>query len=322
MSARIDPSLQQVLSETATIEAASRQWNLPEVERRRLISELSSQRLPPLKLRGMQRTDCYVAAPGREIPVRLYRSARAPERPPLMAYFHGGGWVAGSIATHDSLCAEIAERTGYMVASVHYRRAPESPYPAQHEDTWEAVAWLARHAAQLGADPQRPMALGGDSAGAHLALGCARRAGEEAPGRVDRMLLFYPCVDPDLASESAHALGEGPGLTRAAMQYFWQALLGELSVAQAAGSAALPLTWPADLRLPPTVLVTAEIDLLRDEGDAYARRLQEAGVHVVHWRAEGMIHGFARMLTASVAARRHVRRACQALAQIGQEGQA
>lgn len=318
----IDPELQQVLREVAAIEAASRDWMLPDPERRRRVSELSAQCLPVPRLRGMQRIDAYAGAAGREIPLRIYRSARAPERPRLMPYFHGGGWVVGSIATHDALCAELAERTGYMVASVHYRRAPENPHPAQHEDAWEAMDWLSRHAGLLGADAASPMALGGDSAGAHLALGCALRAEHEAAGRIDRMLLFYPALDPAPPADaptgggSAQAYRDGPGLTRAAMDYYWDALLGGVPPAQA-DSLALPMRWPAAQRLPATVLVTAEIDLLRDEGEAYARRLAAAGVAVRHWRAAGMVHGFARMFTASAAARGHVRRACRQLVSIG-----
>jgi len=319
MQAAIDPQLQQVLRDVAAVEADSRNWKLPEPERRRLVSELSAQRMPARRIAGMRRTDACVGGPGREIPLRLYRSARAPERPRLMPYFHGGGWVVGSIATHDTLCAELAERTGYLVASVHYRRAPENPHPAPHQDCWDAMGWLLRHAAQLGADGARPMALGGDSAGAHLALGCALRAEREAPGRVDRMLLFYPALDPDLASPSVGAHGDGPGLTRAAMQYYWQALLGGAAPAQA-DPLALPLQWPAAQRLPAAVLVTAETDLLRDEGEAYARRLAAAGARVAHWRAAGMIHGFARMLAASPAARRHVHRACRELVGLVPDG--
>lgn len=358
MQAVIDPQLQQVLRQVAAIEADSPAWGLPEAERRRRVSELSAQCLPALRLPGMQRSDAYAGAPGREIPLRLYRSAGAPERPRLMPYFHGGGWVVGSIATHDALCAELAERTGYLVASVHYRRAPENPHPAQHEDAWEAVAWLSRHADPLGADGRQPMALGGDSAGANVALGCALRAQRESAGLVDRMLLLYPALDPDpqldidskpqpqagsmhggrsgLQPDSRHGprTGEpsgaasaerslqlyrdGPGLTQASMDYYWSAFLGGAAPEQA-DPLALPLRWPADLRLPPAVLVTAEIDLLRDEGEAYARRLAAAGVQVEHWRAAGMVHGFARMLTASAAARRHVRRACRELVKIGED---
>ena len=313
----IDADLRRVLKLAAEVEAESALWNLPEAERRRQASERAAAELPRVAARGVVRTDVYVTAPGREIPVRLYRPARADAqaRLPLMPYAHGGGWVVGSIATHDTLCAELAAHTGYLVASVHYRRAPEHPHPAQLDDLWDATAWLLRHAGALGIDEARPLALGGDSAGAHLALACAWRARREAPGRYDRLLLFYPALDPALASASAGQFAQGPGLTRASMQYYWQALLS--GAARADQAAALPLAWPPhQLSLPATVLVTAETDLLRDEGEAYVRRLQAAGVNVAHWRAAGMIHGFARMLAASPAARRHVRRACRALLSI------
>ncbi|OZI29743.1 hypothetical protein CAL29_16570 [Bordetella genomosp. 10] len=307
----------QVLRRAAALESASHRWELPEAQRRRQASEQAAALLPKLAHRGLTRTDVYAVAAGREIPVRLYRpAAAAGRRAALMPYAHGGGWVVGSIATHDTLCAELAVRTGYVVASVHYRRAPEHRHPAQHDDLWDAVAWLLRHAAALGLDGDAPMALGGDSAGAHLALGCAYRALREAPGRYDRLLLFYPALDPAMSSGSARRHAEGPGLTRAAMRYYWEALLGG-AAPRRSQRLALPLTWPRrGPALPATVLVTAETDMLRDEGEDYARRLQAAGVRVAHWRAPGMVHGFARMLAASPAARRQVRRACRALLDI------
>jgi len=301
------------LRQTAEIEAESRLWGLPEPERRRQVSERAAALLPVPRRRSVTRTDLYATVDGREIPLRLYRAAgksgSAPAR--LMPYAHGGGWVVGSIATHDTLCTELAAQTGYAVASIHYRRAPEHPHPAQHDDLRDAIAWLRRHAAALALDVAGPIALGGDSAGAHLVLGYAERARREAPGLVDRMLLFYPALDPALASASAGTYAHGPGLTREAMAYYWDALLGRA----ATRTGALPLESPV-AGLPATVLVTAELDLLRDEGEAYAHRLAAAGVPVVCWRAQGMIHGFARMHAASAAARAHVRRACRMLRSI------
>lgn len=311
---QIDADLLGVLQLTAEVEAESKTWGLPEAERRRQASERAAAALPRLSIRGVTRADVYATSPDGEIPIRLYRPSGegSAARPPLMLYAHGGGWVVGSIATHDSLCAELAARTGYVVASVHYRRAPEHPHPAPLDDLQYAADWLARHAVALGLDTERPMALGGDSAGAQLALACAWRARREAPGRYDRMLLFYPALDPALSSESAARFAQGPGLTRDAMRYYWDALLG--GPPRAGQEDALPMDWPADeLALPAAVLVTAEIDLLRDEGEAFARQLKAAGVPVAQWRARGMIHGFARMLAASSTARRHVRRACREL---------
>ncbi|WP_157666708.1 alpha/beta hydrolase [Bordetella genomosp. 13] len=314
----IDADLLDVLRRTAEIETQSASWKLPEAERRRLVSERAAAMLPRASEPGVERTDLYAVSAGREIPIRLYRRAGGDAaRAPLMLYAHGGGWVVGSIATHDTLCAELAACTGHAVASVHYRRAPEHPHPAQHEDLWEAGDWLLRHARALGLDGDSPMAVAGDSAGAHLALGVAWRAQRQTPGRYGRQLLFYPALDPGLGSDSVRLYADGPGLTRAAMQYYWRSLLGEDATGDA-HRAALPMRWQgSELALPPTVLVTAETDVLRDEGEAFASRLLAAGVPLRHWRADGMIHGFARMLAASAAARAHVRRACEAFVELG-----
>lgn len=319
----IDGHLQAVLELSAEIDAQSRSWGLPEAERRRQVSERIGAALPRPAYPDVERTDLYVTAAGREVPVRLYRPQQAAESVtlPLMIYAHGGGWVAGSIATHDVLCAEVAVTTGYAVASVHYRRAPENPHPAQHEDLWDAADWLRRHGALLGLDVRRPMALGGDSAGAHLVLGCAWRARTEAPGRYDRLLLFYPGLDPELATPSAAQFALGPGLIQAAVRYFWQALLKDAPQDERRAWA-LPMTWPQEglATLPATVLVTAEFDLLRDEGAEFAARLHKTGVPVEHWCARDMVHGFGRMLGASPVARGQVRDACRALMKVADAG--
>lgn len=139
--------------------------------------------------------------------------------------------------------AETAASTGYAVASVHYRRAPEHPHAAQHDDVWDAADWLHEHATGLDLACDLALALGGCSAGAYLVLGCAWRARIEAPRRYDRLLLFYPAVDPEPAAASARAFAQGPGLTAASVRYFWQSLLGRAPKDERRVWA-LPSTWP------------------------------------------------------------------------------
>lgn len=314
----IDPCLLAVSAQLPEIEALFAHTPLSDAERRRAISEEAAARVRAPRRRDVSVSDHFVGAPGREIPVRVYLSKKAPPSTRILAYFHGGGWMVGSLNTHDTLCEALAAYTGYAVASVHYRRTPENPYPAPQDDCQEAILWLARHAHLWNARADT-IAAGGDSAGAHLAMACAvqalqdKAAGTQPGGpAIDRLLLFYPPINTDANTESCRLFGKGPGLTNASMANYWQRLRGD--VADTPNDPLLyPARWPDLAQMPPTVLYTASHDLLRDEGEAYAGQLRAAGVPVVQVRARGMIHGFARMLYASPTARRYVRQACEAL---------
>lgn len=323
----LDPQIRAFLSEVDLLEGESRMDAADDGDAsatRRLFLERVARlarRSFPVRVAT---EDHFVTLPGREVALRLYRTAGgSDEAAPVLIYLHGGGWVGGSIATHDVLCAEIADRTDAAVASVQYRRAPENPHPAQHEDCWNALGWLARHAPVLGLDPSR-WALGGDSAGAHLAIGCALRSVRErrrpAPSF---LLLFYPVIAPDFETPSYREFAQAPGSpSREMMRFYWTAFLGGAEppgadAGQHASSSAVPaLAVPALAGddalggLPATYLATAEIDPLRDEGEAFGRRLTRLGVPLVFRRAATLPHGFARLLQISDAADREVTQAC------------
>jgi len=306
----LDAELHAFLQKVSNLDASLIDSGLDDTQRRRHVSELIALALPSPPDMGVARRDTYIGAAGREIPVRLYLppGGQATRRR-LMVYFHGGGWMVGSVATHDALCAQLALELGYVVASVHYRRAPENPFPAPLDDGWEAVRWLSKHGGLFGADPQTPLALGGDSAGAHLALGCAMQASDQGDPAIDRLLLFYPPVHRHADTPSLREFDRGPGLSTATMRHFWDAYIGDPH--KHADDPRLHLDlWTRPASLPPAVIMTAACDILRDEGEAYAHRLAEGGLKVVLLRAAAMPHGFARMLTASAQARAHVRQAC------------
>lgn len=246
-------------------------------------------------------TDHYLALPGREIAVRLYRPA-APSPGGLLVYLHGGGWVIGSIASHDRLCAELAAGSGVAVASVHYRRAPETPFPGPCDDAAAAVALLADMASELGCDPQR-IGIGGDSSGAHLAIGAAFAA-RDARIALRFQLLIYPVADPRFDSDSYRRFGDSGPLSAADMRWYWQQFLGGHPVS--ADPRIAPLT--VDARgLPPAYIVTAELDPLRDEGEAFGAHLRNAGVPAEIVRVPAMVHGFARLTAHSATAAEAVR---------------
>ena len=221
------------------------------------------------------------------VPARLYRP-NDREDLGLLVFFHGGGWVLGNVETHDNLCRILANSSDQAVLSVDYRLAPEHPYPAALEDAVTATRWAHDNAASLGCSPDR-LAVGGDSAGATLAI----LVGHLAPVPLRYQLLVYPSTDLTCSFPSFAENAAGPQLTAPAMRWFVDHYLGGTST-----SLTDPRVSPhfaADhvvAASPPTLLITAEYDPLRDEGDAYAARLASLGVPTSHVRFSGMYHGF------------------------------
>jgi len=231
-----------------------------------------------------------IPGPDGEIPIRVY----VPEGDgpfPVFVYFHGGGWVIGSVATHDPTCRQIANAAGALVVSVDYRLAPEHKFPAAADDAYRATEWVFCHAESLGGDPRR-VALGGDSAGGNLAAAVCLMARDRASFSPRLQVLIYPILDYDLNTPSYLENAEGYVLTRATMQWFWECYLDEEE--DGSHPYASPLRAD-DLRgLPAALVITAEYDPLRDEGEAYAARLRDAGVPVTLTRYDGMVHAFFR----------------------------
>ena len=234
-------------------------------------------------------THCAKSAE-RSIPLRLYRPFTNSALQPAILFLHGGGFVIGSLDSHDELCCELALRSGAVVVAVEYSLAPETLFPGALEDCCAALAWLDGGGVVLGVDSSR-LAICGDSAGGNLAVGSAVWAQEQGIA-LRHIGLVYPALDPGCDSASAHELGSGLILTRAFMQWFWSAYLGE------GGDPLDPrvAVATADLAgLPPISLAAAEYDPLRDEGEAFAQAARAAGVEVIARRYLGMIHGFANM---------------------------
>lgn len=238
------------------------------------------------------------------VPARLYRPRRGA---PVALYVHGGGWVLHDLETHDAFCRYLADASGFALLAVDYRRAPEHPYPAPLDDVETAARWLRGAASDLGVDATWLPAIG-DSSGGNLVAGLTVRN----PRAIDLQVLLYPAVDrrAELPDEDNAALDAG------GMEWFWEAYApGEVGD--------LPEVSPlrADLTgRPPAIVVTAEHDSLRDQGEAYAAALAEAGAEVVAHRVLGQVHGFWRQPTlfdasraavATVAALLHQRRAAR-----------
>lgn len=232
--------------------------------------------------------DLTVPGPAGELPVRLYTpEGKAPF--PLIVYFHGGGWIRGNVEVSDKPCRALANASRCIIASVEYRLAPESKFPVAVEDCYASTRWLATHAGELGADPGR-VAVGGDSAGGNLAAAVALMARDRGGPELVYQLLIYPATDAGGEYPSRRENADGYFLTTRAMEWYWKHYLaGE---ADAVHPYASPMKTGDLSGLPPALVVTCEFDPLRDEGEAYARRLAQAGVVVRVSRYEGMIHGF------------------------------
>jgi acetyl esterase len=235
-------------------------------------------------------------APGGSVAVRVYRPHGA-EPLGVVAYLHGGGWMVGSLDSFDTVCRSLAEASGALVASVDYRLAPEHGFPAAVDDALAAVRWLAGRAGELGGDPER-LAVAGDSAGGNLAAVVARRLRGELALR--HQALIYPVCDAGLNTPSYREFGTDHGLTAAGMRRYWELYLDGADGTQPDAS---PLRADDLAGVPPAYVLTAEEDVLRDEGEAYAARLREAGVAVTVRRWPGTIHGFWRWQAAAEPAR-------------------
>ena len=235
--------------------------------------------------------DIEVTGAGGPIPVRIYHPLDPGAG--VIAYFHGGGWVVGSIESFDTACRALANASGAIVASVAYRLAPEHRFPAALDDCIAVTRALAeRH-------PGEPLAVAGDSAGGNLAIGVARRL----RGRLRAQALIYPVCDAGLNTPSYRDFKERYGLTAEGMRRYWNLYLDGADGFQPDAS---PLRAGDLSGLPPTFVLTAEFDVLRDEGEALAQKLRESGVDVTHRRYDGTIHGFWRWMAATDVTRRAI----------------
>jgi acetyl esterase len=235
---------------------------------------------------GVETADRRVPGPNGDVPVRIYDPG--DREGPVVAFFHGGGWMLGGLDTHDALCRALADAAGSVVVAVDYRRAPEHRFPAPLADCYAATGWVAREW------PSADLALAGDSAGGNLAAGVSLFAARRDGPSIDRQVLAYPVTNHAFDTDSYSENAQGYFLTRADMERFWNAYLR--SDADGCHPHASPLRAEVPSTLPPTTVLTCGFDPLRDEGQAYADRLDAAGVPTTHRSYDDVIHGFLTML--------------------------
>ena len=263
-------------------------WEMS-VEDARVISGVMGAMDQPPEVAAVE--DRVIPGPGGDLLVRIY-TPEAPAPRPAIAFFHGGGFVICSIETHDGLARRLANAIGAVVVSVEYRLAPDVRCPESAEDCYAATVWTHEHAAELGADPDR-LIVAGDSAGGNLAAVVTLMARERGAPPITSQVLVYPVIDAACDAPSYTENGEGYFLEATGMRWFWDHYLGPDG--DGTHHHASPIHAEDHSALPPAVVITAEFDPLRDEGEAYAAALEAAGVPVVARRYDGMIHGFVSM---------------------------
>jgi len=282
----LDPKARELIARSAAENLPATHQVPP--EEARWLSRLRRARMdnPPEAVAHIE--DRRIPGPGGELAIRIY-TPHGMGAFPALVYFHGGGWVVGDLDNQQSSCCALANSTPCVVVSVDYRLAPENKFPAAAEDCYAAALWVAENARSIQVDPER-IAVGGDSAGGNLAAAVCLMARDRGGPALVFQLLIYPVLDLNFDTPSYEENGTGYLLTKEMCVYFWEQYLA--SGSDGGHPYAAPIRAKSLAGLPPALVLTALYDPLRDEGQAYARRLKEAGVPVMARNYEGLIHGF------------------------------
>ncbi len=279
----LDPQAQQVLDQMAALGLPPNHTVSPEEARANMLARPRPEGPEVAKVE-----DRTIANGNFQVPVRIYTPAGSGPFP-VLSWFHGGGWVLGNLETADATARHLAVGAGCVVVSVDYRLAPEAKFPVPFDDCYAATQWIVQNAASINVDPSR-IAVGGDSAGGNLAAGICLAAKDRGGLPIAFQLLVYPVTAVDFSTGSYKQNADGYLLTMDGMKWYWNHYLS--SDADASNPYAAPLAAKDLSGLPPALVITAEFDPLRDEGEAYAKKLRDAGVAATATRYDGMIHGF------------------------------
>jgi acetyl esterase len=264
-------------------------YDLGPVEGRKTVDEVQSGEIakPDADIEDVS----LPGGPSGQVSVRIVRPPGATGPLPMILYIHGGGWVFGNAHTHDRLIRELATGTGAALVFVNYTPSPEAQYPVAIEESYAALEWIAAHGAEQRLDGSR-IAVAGDSVGGNMSAALTLMAKERSGSKIVAQALFYPVTDASFDTGSYDEFAEGYFLRREAMQWFWDQYTTDEAERQEITASPLRATTEQLAGLPPALVITDEADVLRDEGEAYGRKLREAGVDVSATRYEGIVHDF------------------------------
>jgi acetyl esterase len=260
----------------------------PEEARQVLVG---AQKSVEVDLSGIEVSEKVIQSGGHEITLHIVRPSGVNSVLPVFMFFHGGGWILGDFPTHQRLVRDLVVESGAAAVFVNYTPSPESHYPVAINEAYAATRWVAEHGYEIKVEGQR-LAVVGNSVGGNMAAAVTLMAKEQGAPAIRYQVLFWPVTDANFDTESYHAYAEGFFLTRNMMKWFWDAYTPDASKRQEIHASPLQAAPEQLAGLPPALIQVAEFDVLRDEGEAYGRKLNEAGVHVTTVRYNGLIHDF------------------------------
>ncbi|MGK9171576.1 alpha/beta hydrolase [Inquilinus limosus] len=284
---RIDPRIRSFLAEIN--KDSSPFWELPQPKPQEILTALQNQ--TPVDMSGVTTTERTITQDGRSVKIYIMKPEHVSGKPGVLLFIHGGVWIVGNFANHQRLLRDLVVGSGQVGVFVEYTPLPEARFPTQLEESYAALKWVAAHAGEFGADGSR-IAVAGNSVGGNMTAAIAMMAKDRNGPKISYQVLLIPATDASVDTESYHTYGTGRFLARAFMEYGWNLYVPDAKTRDNPYVSPLRASAEELKGLPAALVITAENDPLRDEGEAYARKLKEAGVSVAAVRYNGTIHDF------------------------------
>jgi len=284
---RIDPQVRAFLA--VLNEDSSPFWELPQPKPQEILTALQNK--TPVDMSGVTTTERSITQDGRTVKLYIMAPQHMTDKPGVLLFIHGGVWIVGNFQNHQRLLRDLVVGSGQVGVFVEYTPLPAAKYPTQMEENYAALKWVATHAGEFGADGTR-IAIAGNSVGGNMTAALTIMAKDQNGPKIALQVLFIPATDASVDTDSYHEFGTGRFLTRSFMKYGWDLYAPDEKTRCSPYVSPLRAGSEKLKGLPPALVITAENDPLRDEGEAYARRLKEAGVAVTATRYNGMIHDF------------------------------
>ncbi|WP_338829252.1 alpha/beta hydrolase [Bradyrhizobium sp. 27S5] len=284
---RIDPQIRSFLAKLN--KDPSPFWELPQPKPQQIVSDL--QRQTAVDMSGVMTSEQTINQDGRTVKLYIMKPVQTSARPGVVLFIHGGVWIVGNFENHQRLLRDLVVGTGQIGVFVEYTPLPEAKFPTQLEESYAALQWIAQHAAEFGADGSR-IAVAGNSVGGNMATALALMSKDRSGPKISLQVLLIPATDASVDTGSYREYGTGRFLARSFMKYGWDLYAPDIKTRDNPYVSPLRASIDRLKGLPPALVITAENDPLRDEGEAYARKLKDAGVAVAAVRYNGTIHDF------------------------------